>query len=145
MYRLPLVKVALIRERTVAAETRVITSPADAFAVLYPLIGDADRECFVVLLLNTRNTVIGIHQVSQGTLNASLVHPREAAKAAILANAAAMILAHNHPSGDTTPSTEDVALTQRLKQVGELLGIPVLDHLVIGHDHFTSLKEKGDL
>lgn len=145
MYRLPIVKVALVRERTVPADVKIITSPADAFAILQPLIGDADREHFVVLMLNTRNAVIGIHTVSTGTLNASLVHPREVFKAALLANTAALILGHNHPSADLSPSVEDVALTKRLRDAGELMGLPVLDHLIIGHDHFISLKERGDL
>ena len=96
-----------------------------------------------MLLLDTRNRAIGINTVSIGNLNASVVHPREVMKPAILSNAASLILCHNHPSGDADPSQEDIAMTQRLKQVGEMLGIPVLDHLVLGEPGFASMKERG--
>jgi DNA repair protein RadC len=103
-----------------------------------------DREHFVALVLDGRNRVVGFNVVSIGSLTAALVHPREVFKAAILSNAAALILVHNHPSGDPTPSTEDRALTARLRQCGELLGISVLDHVVIGDDgQFVSLAEEG--
>jgi DNA repair protein RadC len=120
-----------------------VQSPADAAEVLRAHIGDSDREHFDALLLDTRNRVVGVHCVSVGSLNASVVHPREVFKAAILANAAAVILGHNHPSGDESPSAEDTALTQRLKQAGEILGIPVLDHLVLGESAFHSFRERG--
>ncbi|OPZ81272.1 MAG: hypothetical protein BWY76_03084 [bacterium ADurb.Bin429] len=101
------------------------------------------EEHFRALLLNTRNEVTGMQEISVGSLNASLVHPRELFHAAISRKAAAIIVAHNHPSGDPTPSKEDLALTARLKQAGDLLGIPVLDHLVIGDNRFVSMKERG--
>lgn len=101
-----------------------------------------DRENFVVLLLDTKNKVIGINTVSIGTLNSSLVHPREVFKPAILASAAALILAHNHPSGDPKPSREDIEVTKRLIEAGGLLGIQVLDHIIVG-DYCVSLKEQG--
>lgn len=102
-----------------------------------------DREHFVVLLLDGKNRIVGFNVVSIGSLTAALVHPREVFKAAILSNAAALILVHNHPSGDPTPSAEDRAITERLRQVGELVGIRVLDHVVIGDEgQFVSLAEQ---
>lgn len=143
MYRVPIVAVQLVRERTYSAPIRTIASPQDAYQLLREWLEPRDRECFALLLMDTRHKVLGMHIVSIGTLNASLVHPREVYKPAILANASAVLLAHNHPSGDPAPSQEDLALTSRLKQVGELLGIPVLDHLIIGENTFVSLKERG--
>ncbi|MHB9134721.1 MAG: RadC family protein [Armatimonadota bacterium] len=143
MYRIPRYRVQLVREGTQPASVKTISSPADAFAVLHDWMVTQDRETFIVLMLDTRNQIIGLNIVSIGTVNASLVHPRECFKPCLLANCAAVILAHNHPSGDPTPSQEDLALTGRLKQAGELLGIPVVDHLIIGEYQFVSLKERG--
>jgi DNA repair protein RadC len=143
MYRIPKYRVQLVRESTHTAPTRVIASPADAYLVLRDFMEEQDRELFVVLMLDTRHKVTGLNVVSIGSLNASLVHPREAFKPAILANAAALVLAHNHPSGDPEPSADDLALTARLKQAGELLGIAVLDHVVIGEGRYVSLREQG--
>ena len=91
--------------------------------------------------LNTRNQVLSLEEISKGTLNAAIVHPREVYKAVILRSASGIILAHNHPSGDPAPSRDDLVLTQRLKDAGELIGIPVLDHIIIGHDKYYSLRE----
>jgi DNA repair protein RadC len=143
MYRIPIVSVQLVREQTYQAPLRTISSLQDAYDLLRDWLEARDRECFGLVLLDTRHKVIGLHIVSIGSLNASVVHPREVMKTAILANAAALLLVHNHPSGDATPSQEDLAITSRLKQTGELLGIPVLDHLVIGDGCFVSLKERG--
>ena len=96
-----------------------------------------------VMLLSTKNRVNAIQEVSVGTLNSSVVHPREIFKAAILSNAASLILVHNHPSGDPTPSPEDVDLTKKLVDAGKLLNIPVLDHVVMGDRRYASLKERG--
>jgi DNA repair protein RadC len=141
--RIPIYRVTLVRDSSLPTPSRSVQSPADACAMLRAFIGDADREHFVALLLDTRNRVAGLHTVSVGNLSASLVHPREVFKAAILGSAAALIVGHNHPSGDADPSQEDLAMTARLKQAGELLGIPVLDHLVLGDPGFASLKERG--
>lgn len=103
----------------------------------------ADREEFLVLLLNAKNTLLGFHVVSVGSLTASIVHPREVFKIAIIGNAAAMILLHNHPSGDPTPSAEDLSITTRLRQVGEVVGIKVLDHVVIGEGRYVSFVDDG--
>lgn len=104
-----------------------------------------DREEFLVIPLDGKNRAMGFHVVSVGTLTASLVHPREVYKLAILANAAAIILVHNHPSGDPTPSAEDIAITQRLKDAGEILGIRILDHVVIGDGRYVSFCDDGIL
>lgn len=102
-----------------------------------------DREEFIAVLLDGKGRVMGFNTVSVGSLTASLVHPREVFKAAIIANAATLILVHNHPSGDPEPSAEDVALTRRLKEAGDLLGIRILDHVVIGDDRYVSFVDTG--
>src|SRR5207302_8829691 len=104
--------------------------------------GRLDREVFLALVLDGKNQLLGFNQVSVGSLSAALVHPREVFKAAILANAAAIILVHNHPSGDPEPSPEDRAITGRLKEAGELLGIKVLDHVVIGDGRYVSFADQ---
>ena len=106
------------------------------------LSGQADREHFIVLCLDTKHNITAVHTASIGSLNAAIVHPREVVKVAILATAAAVIVAHNHPSGDPTPSEEDIALTERLVSAGRILGIEVLDHLVLGDQRFVSLRER---
>jgi DNA repair protein RadC len=130
----PIYKISLVREGRVACYEPQIRSSANASRLLQTYLADVDREHFVVLLLNQKNRVIGIHTVSVGSLTASVVHPRETFKAAILANAAAIICGHNHPSGDCQPSKEDRAITQRLKEGGALLGINLLDHVIVGGD-----------
>lgn len=107
------------------------------------LLDGLDREAGLVLALDSRNRPIGCHVVSIGTLSASLIHPREVFKFAILANAAALIFAHNHPSGDPTPSKDDIELIRRLVSAGQLLGIEVIDALITGYDTLLSFKEKG--
>lgn len=119
-----------------------ITGPADVFRLLKRRFGRREREHFVVLLLDARNGVLGIETVSVGTVNASLVHPREVFRPAIRENACALILAHNHPSGDPTPSEDDVAVTRRLVTVGETHGINVLDHVVICRKEYASFRER---
>lgn len=127
----------------------VITTPAEAAACVREDFRLLDREEFHVLLLSTKNSLLKICQVSRGSLNASVVEPREVFKDAITASAAGMILLHNHPSGDPTPSSEDIAITRRLVQAGELLGIAVHDHIILGQQlkgreqDFVSLKELG--
>ena len=128
---------------------RAISSPEDAAAVVREEMRTLDREEFGVLLLNTKNGLIKRCPVSRGSLNASIVEPREVFKDAIAASAASMILIHNHPSGDPTPSSEDIAITKRLVKAGELLNISVLDHVILGQrmtgreQDFVSLKELG--
>ena len=146
MYNIPSVKVQLVRDCIVKTETRpVITSPEIVSEIMQPFCELHCEEHFYCLLLSTKNRINGIHEVSIGTLNAAVVHPREVFKAAILSNSAAVILVHNHPSGDPTPSPEDVQLTRQLVEAGKLLDMPVLDHVIIGNRRYSSLKEKGIL
>lgn len=127
----------------VPGERPSIMSPADAANYMMPKLRYETKEHFVGILLSTKNHIIAAPTISVGTLNASLVHPRELFKEAINYSAASIILVHNHPSGDPTPSTEDIALTQNLVKAGKLLDISVLDHVIIGDNKYVSLKEKG--
>lgn len=143
MYRLPIVRLSVVREGSVASDTRTIRKPEDAAAIARALIGDADREHVLALLLDARHRIVGVHTVAIGSLNSCPVHPRELFKAALLSNALAVIVAHNHPSGDLTCSREDIALTERLAQAGDLLGIQVIDHVIVTVDDFVSLRATG--
>ncbi|MEW9105129.1 DNA repair protein RadC [Paenibacillus sp.] len=120
-----------------------IRQPQDAADLLMESMRYYDKEHFICLFLNTKNRIIAQETISIGILDASLVHPREVFKAALKCGAASIICAHNHPSGDPTPSPEDVALTRRLLEAGEIVGIELLDHLVIGDNQYVSLKERG--
>ena len=141
MAPIALIKVGLVRDAAKPEENRTsISRPADVVGWLEE-IRNSDREQFVALHLDARNNVNALEIVSTGSLNASLVHPREVFKAAILNNAASIILAHNHPSGDVTPSREDIELTRRMKQAGEIMGIEILDHVIVGPERFLSMKE----
>jgi DNA repair protein RadC len=124
---------------------RALSNATDTAAAFIALLQDEPAEVFGILCLTTKHCVIAYHEVSRGTLDSTLVHPREVFKAALLANAAAIVAGHNHPSGDHTPSPDDVELTRRLVAAGELLGIPVLDHVVIGDGRYYSFKEAGRL
>ncbi|MCF8010550.1 MAG: DNA repair protein RadC [Clostridiales bacterium] len=128
---------------TVSADRISIKSPEDAVSLVMEDMRHLDREHFVSLLLNVKNQVMAREIISIGTLNASSVHPRELFKPAIKRSAASVILVHNHPSGDPEPSREDIDITMRLIEAGEIIGIKVLDHLVIGDNKFVSLKAKG--
>jgi DNA repair protein RadC len=119
-----------------------IRDAASVFEHVRGRLPQLDREIFLALLLDGRNRLRTEVCVSEGTLTTALVHPREVFAPAIRDRAAALILVHNHPSGDPTPSSEDVALTERLRQVGEVVGIRVLDHVVVGHARYVSLAEE---
>ncbi len=121
----------------------VINNPADAAGIVMDEMRLLDREHFVILMLNTKHRVIAKKIVSIGHLNASLVHPRELFKDIIKRSSAAVILVHNHPSGDPTPSKDDITITNRLCEAGRLLGIDVVDHLVVGDKKYVSFREKG--
>lgn len=121
----------------------VITCPDDAAEYAMPKLMNEQREHFAAILVNVKNHIIGMPVISIGSLTASVVHPREVFKSAIKHTAAAMILVHNHPSGDPTPSKEDIVTTKRLVEAGKLMDIPVLDHIIIGRNKYVSLKEKG--
>jgi len=118
-----------------------ITSPEYCVGLLMPLMRYETNEKFVVVILNAKNKLLGIRQISVGSLSSAVVHPREVFREAIINHAAAIICAHNHPSGDPTPSKEDKDLTNSLAGTGKILGIPVLDHLVIGDGSYYSFKE----
>jgi len=119
-----------------------VTSPEDLFDIIRDKIGNFSKEHFFVVSLDTRNNFIGMDEVSVGTLTASLVHPRETFETAIKRHAAHIIIAHNHPSGETDPSEDDLRITKRLVEAGKIMGIDVLDHLIITRKKFLSFKEK---
>lgn len=125
------------------SEQKSIRSPKDIFKLLEPEFKFLTKEHFVYLFLNTKNKVICKEVISIGSLNATIVHPREVFHAAIRHCSSSIICAHNHPSGDSMPSPEDVNLTKRLVEAGENIGIHVLDHVIIGHSNYTSLREKN--
>ena len=119
-----------------------VTSPQSVADLLMDEMQYLKQECFKILLLDTKNKVLKVESISQGILNASLVHPREVFVKAIKQHSAAIILVHNHPSGDPDPSPEDKNITKRLQDAGELLGIPVLDHIIIGRGTYMSFKQE---
>lgn len=123
----------------------VIHGPEDVYRFVANKLRNEQKENFCVLLLNTKNHIIGFKTVSIGSLSASIVHPREAFAEAVTAHAAQMILVHNHPSGDPTPSREDLEITERMVKCGKVMSIPVLDHVIVGYDNFRSLKESGKI
>ena len=148
MNRIASYHIKLVREGSNLYESKEITRPDIASEILYKYLKGTDRENFVILLLDTKNHVIGINTVSIGSLSASIVTPREVFKTAILANAAAIILGHNHPSGETSPSREDIAVTERLVKAGKIMDIKVQDHIIIGDTSsnfcpYTSFKGIG--
>lgn len=120
-----------------------IRSPKDVYDLLRDEMEYLQHEIFKVIFLNTKNHILAVETLSQGSLNASIVHPREVFRAAIRRSSASILCCHNHPSGDPTPSPEDIQLTSRLVEAGSLIGIEVLDHIVTGHQRFVSLKEQG--
>jgi DNA repair protein RadC len=143
--RIEYVTLKMVREKTsLLYPQRVIRRPEDAAALFRQLTGDQlDREVFSVMTLDTKNQPNAFHIVSVGTLNASLVHPREVYKICMVSNAASLMCFHNHPSGNPTPSQEDIEITERLRDSGTLLGIDLLDHIIIGDGSFVSMKERG--
>lgn len=120
-----------------------IKSPKDVADMMMAKMKDLTQEHFVALFLNSKNVVIKEEIIYKGTLNSSVIHPREVYNAAIRASSNAIIVVHNHPSGDVTPSKEDIATTIRLKECGHILGIDLLDHIIIGDQKFTSLVEEA--
>jgi DNA repair protein RadC len=119
------------------------TSPKQVFDYFHHEFRDSRKEYFLVLLLDGKNRIIRRVQISEGSLNQSIVHPREVFSPAVKESAAAIILVHNHPTGDPTPSSEDNAITRRLKEAGELMGIAVLDHIIVGDGDYVSFVERG--
>ncbi len=141
MYELKVVR----ERRTGYGSRRTLNTSAEVYECFRVRFDKADREEFLAVFLDGKNRLIGFNVVSVGSLTASLVHPREVFKPAILANAAALVIVHNHPSGDPTPSAEDQAITDRLKKAAELLGMSLLDHVVIGDRRYVSFADTGIL
>ena len=129
-------------EHARAPERARLARPEEVFRLLAPHLRGLAKETFVALLLDTRHRLQACERVSEGTLSTSLVHPREVFGPALRAGAAAVIVAHNHPSGDPEPSAEDLAVTRRLREVGRLLGVPLVDHVVLGDQRWVSIAER---
>jgi len=139
-------RVILVKERVGSYELpREIRCPEEAYnAIRVTTNVQAEaQEVFGILILNIKNRIVAVHEISRGTLNSSMAHPREVFKPAVLHNAAAIICFHNHPSGDPEPSREDAELSNRLVEAGKILGIEVFDHIVVGDEGYVSLKERG--
>lgn len=135
-------RVCLVREGSPDNDF-YISSPVDVYNLVKTHVCSSDREIFLSILLTAKKALIGVELVGIGTLDSCLITPREVFKSAILANAASLIIAHYHPSGSTEPSQQDITITRVLKQSGDLLCIPVDDHLIVAHDGYRSLRETG--
>ncbi|MGL5379376.1 RadC family protein [Clostridium sp.] len=135
------------RFKTLKAQNKdyKITSPNDVGSLLINEMSALHQEVLKLIMLDTKNKIIGIKDVFKGTLNTSIVHPREIFSEAVKRNCANIIVCHNHPSGDPTPSKDDINITIRLKECGKFMGIELLDHIIVGNGKFISLKEKGIL
>ena len=144
-YSIPRYAISLVRDGKANAPAAQIRSSRDCRDILAAYLDGTDREHFVVLMVDQKNRIIGIHTVSTGSISASIVHPREVLKVCILSNAASFIAGHNHPSGDPSPSAEDRALTIRLREAGKLMGIAMLDHVIIGDgaEEYFSFADNG--
>lgn len=139
-------KIMLVRDSNekIPGKKHSVRSPEDIVTVFQTYLAGADRENFVVGMLDRKGNVLGLNTVSVGSISSSIVHPREVFKPAIIIGASSLILCHNHPSGDTRPSKEDREVTRRLIEGGKLLGIEILDHVIIG-DNYYSFKAHGDM
>lgn len=135
------VRVSLVREQ--ADRPYAVRHAGDVVGLLRAFLGDDPRERFAVVYLDTRNLPIAVHDAHVGTCDSSPVHPREIFGPALSLAATSIVVAHNHPSGDPTPSTNDRAVTDRLRQAGELLGVPLIDHVVIGDARYYSFADEG--
>lgn len=137
------VELKLVKNKAIRWPVRKIQSPRDGHAFFSHLIEDADREKMLILCMNTKNQPIAYGTVHIGTINSSIMHPREILKFAIMSNAASIMISHNHPSGDPSPSQEDVNVTLRVKEAFDIVGINLLDHIIVGDKSYVSLKNKG--
>ena len=142
-YQAPRYRVTLVCETEGTGTADPIRDSSTAVQLFRPCVEGLDREHFLVCGLDAKHRVIGINVVSVGTLTLSIVHPREVFKPLIVMNAAAWLASHNHPSGDATPSQEDRVLTKRLREAGDLLGITLLDHLILGESRHFSFADEG--
>lgn len=141
--RVDIVSLRMVKETSLLYKDRSIRSPQDGYKLFKQFLGELDREYFVVMCLDVKNQPTAINVCHIGSLNASIVHPREVMKTAILSNSCSILVSHNHPSGRPEPSREDIDVTKRLAEAANILGIELMDHLIIGEDTFVSLKEKG--
>lgn len=130
-------------ETFVEEPKRKVCSPKDVYTLMYPKMREQKKEKFITLCLDTKNRILREEVVSVGSLNASIVHPREVFKSALMESSASVIMVHNHPSGDPSPSREDIMVTEKMVEGGKLLGIDVLDHIIIGEGRYVSLKDEG--
>lgn len=141
--RVDIVSVRLVREASMMYKKRTVGRPADGYEIFKEFLEDLDREAFVVLSLNTKNQPLSINTAHIGNINSSIISPACVMRVAILSNAASIMVAHNHPSGDTSPSEADIQVSKRLEEAAGLMGIRLLDHLIIGDEAFLSMKEEG--
>ena len=137
--RVDIVSLKMVKESSIYYDARKIICPQDGYELLADFLADSDKEKLMVVCLNTKNEPVNISTVSIGTLTESHAVPREILKTAILSNSAKILVAHNHPSGDTTPSKADIATTERLAEACQIVGVELLDHLIIGSG-FSSLR-----
>ena len=133
-------RLCLLRENTVSEPVKILNQ-SDVYDLVKEDLATSDREVFISIMLTSKNHLIGVETLSMGSINEIILSPREVFKGSLLANAVSIILCHNHPSGDVTPSQEDIRITKRLIKAGELIGIKVLDHLVISEKGYASLQE----
>lgn len=139
-YKIPDYKVMLIKDSSVPSDKKRIGSPVDVVSMFETYLDGADREHFCIAMLDRKNNILGINTVSIGTISTSIVHPREVFKPALIIGASGIILCHNHPSGDTNPSRDDIEITNRLKEAGKILGIEIVDHVIIGDDYYSFMS-----
>jgi len=144
MKRINFYSLKMVKEGSTLYETAVIKSPVEVYQAAKQLLAlhEEPEEHFCIFCLNTKNKIVGVHTISIGSLNVSIVHPREVFKAAMLNNASGIICLHNHPSGDPEPSREDIETTRLLVEAGEIMGIKVLDHVIISEQGYLSMKER---
>ena len=140
---IPKVQVSMVKEIYVSNTSYSCSEDVAKCEIVEKELRNSDREKFICIHFNIRNQIISYEVVSIGSLTSSLVHPREVFKAAILANAASVLFMHNHPSGETEPSIDDIEITNRLCKAGSILGINILDHLIITSNDYLSFKQKG--
>ncbi|MBI5021120.1 MAG: DNA repair protein RadC [Ignavibacteriales bacterium] len=144
VFEIPQYQVVLVRKGTIQTDNSVICTSSDAAKLIKSYLKGADREHFVGLYLDAANHPLGIHTISVGIVNSSIVHPREVFKLAFMINAVSIIVAHNHPSGDPTPSIADKRLTSRLVEAAGILGISLQDHLIVTEQNgYVSLAKRG--
>ena len=139
-------RVALVKEKVGKYELpKKVSSPDQVYKAITMLTNAEEeaQEVFGILVLNIKNKIVAVHEISRGILNSSMTHPREVFKPAILHNAAAIVCFHNHPSGDPEPSKDDILITRRLVEAGKIMGIEVFDHIIVGDNGYVSLKERG--